>query len=186
MRPNHTTIVESHHTRRMDGLGLWLAWAVLVPGCAETINPFQDDLPDTRQVTTASKDRVLEAHIMAAEAHRNWPDRTARAQNQGVSHWPLWWSDALEDSGSDDGRFAWTGLDYAAFLYCPTRQIVNTAGLPLSLIAAPPGSVMCSDGLISQQRCGAADHDTTPCTGVPIPPDIIEAYDRSQTPSAAP
>ena len=34
--------------------------AALIPGCAELINPFQDDLPATGQVTTASKNVILE------------------------------------------------------------------------------------------------------------------------------
>ncbi len=96
----------------------------------------------------------------------------------GVTHWPLWWEDFVEDSGSDDGQFAWTWCDFVCILYGPGRQIVNTAGLPLSMVVDPPGALRCSDGLVSRQMFGMSNHDAVACSGVAIPPDIIEAYEQ--------
>ena len=93
---------------------------------------------------------LIEAKVEGKEIFA-LPTPEEPAQDPGVTHWPLWWEDFVEDSGSDDGQFAWTWRDYAAFGYCPARQIVNTAALPVSWVVDPPGAVRCSDGVISKQ-----------------------------------
>lgn len=156
--------------------------SLLLPGmcgCGELINPFRDDLPGSALITTASARRVREAALDSGVRLRGWDASLLQAQNPGVTHWPLWWEDFVEDSGSDDGQFAWTWRDYAAFGYCPARQIVNTVALPVSWIVDPPGAVRCSDGVISKQILGMSNHDAVACSGVAIPPDIIEAYEQS-------
>lgn len=156
-----------------------LLLSLLLPvlgGCAELINPFRDDLPGGDLITTASARRVREAGLDAGVRLRGWDASVVQAQDPGVTHWPLWWEDFVEDSGSDDGQFAWTWRDYAAFGYCPARQIVNTVALPVSWVVDPPGAIRCSDGVMGKQALRMSNHDAVACSGVAIPPDIIEAY----------
>ncbi len=163
---------------RRDGfpvlMGLLLASA---GGCGELINPFRDDLPDATIITTASASRIQEAGLAAAARQRGWEPQMVTTQDAGVTHWPLWWEDVVEDSGSDDGQFAWTICDFVCILYSPGRQIVNTAVLPVSMLIDPPGAVRCSDGSVSGRMYGARSHDAVACSGAAIPPDIIEAYE---------
>ena len=164
---------------RLNGLGVSMGLLLAVAGgCGELINPFRDDLPAATIITTASALRIQEAGLAAAARQRGWEAQVVATQDLGVTHWPLWWEDFAEDSGSDDGQFAWTWCDFAYILYGPGRQIVNTAGLPLSMVVDLPGALRCSDGAISRQRFGMSNHDPVACSGVAIPPDIIEAYEQ--------
>lgn len=163
-------------------LGLLVISAMLLPaGCADPINPFRDDLPTAASITTTSARLVRQQQAESDIRHRGWAETIVQSQDQGVSHWPLWWSDTLEDRGSDDGQFAWTYLDYLCIVYAPARQTVNAAALPVSVILDPPGAVRCSDGRISPQTFGLVSHDPIFCSGVAIPPDIIEAYESPLT-----
>lgn len=164
---------------RLDGLGVSMGLLLAAAGgCGELINPFRDDLPAAAIITTASASRIQEAGLAPASRHRGWEAQVVAAQDLGVTHWPLWWEDVVEDSGSDDGQFAWTWRDFVYILYGPGRQIVNTVGLPLSMLVDPPGALRCSDGLISRQMFGMRNHDAVACSGAAIPPDIIEAYEQ--------
>ncbi len=144
-------------------------------GCGRLINPFRDDLPDATIITTASAARVQEMNVAGELRQRGWDTSLVRSQDPSVSHWPLWWQDFVEDSGSNDGQFAWTWRDYAYILYGPGRQAVNTAGLPVSMVIDPPGTFLCSDGVISRQAFGRANHDPVACGGVVVLPDLVEA-----------
>jgi hypothetical protein len=155
-----------------------LALSLLLPagsGCGRVINPYRDDLPSASIITTASAARVQETEVAGELRQRGWDTTMVRSQDQGVSHWPLWWQDYVEDSGSNDGRFAWTWCDYAYIVYGPARQAVNTAGLPVSMVIEPPGTFLCSDGVISRQAFGWENHDPVACSGVAVSPDLIEA-----------
>ena len=91
-----------------------LALALLLPAtgaCGRLINPFRDDLPDATIVTTASAARVQEMNVAGELRERGWDASLVRSQDPSVAHWPLWWQDFVEDSGSDDGQFAWTWRD---------------------------------------------------------------------------
>ncbi len=156
------------------GMGLFA-----VGGCSELINPYRDDLPATTMISTASARRVREAGPAGEVRQRGWSASLVQLQDPGVSHWPLWWEDFVEDSGSDDGQFAWTWCDYLCVVYGPARQVVNTVAFPVSMVVDPPGSIRCSDGVISMQTFGLSDHDSVACGGVAIPPDLIEAYEQS-------
>ncbi len=154
------------------------ALALLLPatgGCGRLINPFRDDLPDATIITTASAARVQEMNVAGELRQRGWDTSLLRSQDPSVSHWPLWWQDFVEDSGSNDGQFAWTWCDYAYILYGPGRQIVNSAGLPVSMVIEPPGTFLCSDGVISRQAFGRANHDPVACGGLAVLPDLVEA-----------
>ncbi|MCG3137321.1 MAG: hypothetical protein HJJLKODD_01165 [Phycisphaerae bacterium] len=150
---------------------------VSAAGCAMTPNPFRDDLPPTASVTTASADRIRAQNSgPGAQAHRDWSEGVISPQDQGTAHWPIWWEDFMEDSGSNDGRFAWTWVDYVAVAYCPSRQALNTAGLPVSVIVDPIWASKCSDGRISHQTFGFRNHDSLACSGDSVLPDVVEAY----------
>ncbi len=146
----------------------------LLAGCHQVVNPFEDDLPYTSEVTTASVEGVRSAPSQPSLGPRDFAPVAMDAQSGTVAHWPLWWEDPFEDKGSDDGQFALTWEDYFCVLYGPGRNLVNTMFFPLSPVLTPPWTVMCSDGKLSEQALGY-DHDATPCPGGIVPPiDILE------------
>ena len=152
---------------------LALLLLIVAPACSEIVNPFRDDLPASSAVTTPSADRVRDADMPPDVRQRDW-DRTLTAtQDQGVSHWPLWFEDSLEDSGSEDGQFAWSWLDYGAVAYGPARQFLNLVAVPVSAIVDPPWALKCSDGVISPQTFGFRNHDAVACSGAAMLPDLI-------------
>ncbi|MFQ5489188.1 MAG: hypothetical protein ACE5GE_00590 [Phycisphaerae bacterium] len=146
------------------------------------VNPFQDDLPYTSEVTTASVEGARLAPTLPSLQARHFEPMTLEAQSGTVAHWPLWWEDPFEDKGSDDGQFAFTWEDYFCYLYCPGRNLVNTMFFPLSPLLTPPWTTVCSDGKLSRQGLGY-DHDATPCpAGIAPPIDILEIgtiYDQN-------
>lgn len=154
---------------------LLAALAVTVwTGCHQVVNPFQDDLPYTSEVTTASVEGARSAPSAASLEPRDFTLVTIEAQSGTVAHWPLWFEDPFEDKGSEDGQFALTWEDYFGYFYGSGRFLVNTMFFPLSPLLTPPWTQMCSDGKLSQQALGY-DHDATRCPGGIVPPiDILE------------
>lgn len=172
-------------TLTMPALGALTVIAVLA-GCQHVENPFVDDLPRVEEVTTASVARAQAAPRMEPRPNRDFAAVSVEPEIAAVSHWPLGWEDPFEDKGSQDGRFAWTAEDYFAIGYGPGRFIVNTIGFPATVVATPPGTLMCSDGKLSRQALGY-DHDATPSPmGVPPPIDLLEvgAIDVTSQPAA--
>jgi len=132
--------------------------SVIACACQHTLKPFQDELPPTEAISTASADGVRASGKTAEVRQRSWKASQARYAHGGVTHWPLWWEDPFEDQGSQDGVFAWTWEDYLAWPYSFGRFLLNTMAWPVSAVVTPPGTVMISDGRLSRQalRC---DHD---------------------------
>lgn len=152
-------------TSLVPTLLLTAAW--LLPGCAQLrdINPWVDAAMPSGTVETASTQRLAE--VWGDEPvdlnSRGWNPEQYQAEDGRVTHLPLWWEDPFEDSGSEDGRFAWTAEDYLAMVYSPLRFGVNTIGWPISAVVEPPWTVRCSDGQVSPQLFGLSSHDASPC-----------------------
>lgn len=144
-------------------------------GCHEYINPWEDDTIGPDRVTTASVEGVR-AHVGEPRTVQRDDEQVAiSAQDGTVSHFPLWWEDPLEDHGSDDGKFAWTGEDYLAMPYCLGRMIVNTIAMPVSAVVQAPVPLMGSDGIDSRQILGDYfDAAWYPGGASVTPPDILE------------
>ena len=100
-----TYIVRSSSVLRTTLLALALL-LLATGGCGRLINPFRDDLPDATIITTASAARVQEMNVGGELRQRGWDTLLVRSQDPSVAHWPLWWQDFVEDSGSNDGQFS--------------------------------------------------------------------------------
>jgi hypothetical protein len=147
----------------------------LLAGCNEYINPWQDETVGPEMVTTASAEGAR-AHPSAEDLHsRGYAPTVVMPQDGTVTHFPLWWQDPLEDRGSDDGRFAWTWVDYFGMPYCLARFDLNTLAFPISVVLEPPVPLMESDGVTSTHTLGG-DYDARwmPAGGTSTPPDILE------------
>ena len=143
-------------------------------GCTELILPWADDLPRTRDVTTASVEGVRAANVAPAERTRQMDRAPVCVEDGTVVHWPLWWEDPFVDKGSEDGQFAWTREDYLAMPYGLGRFLLNTMAWPVSAAVTPAHTVMGSDGVLSRQALGY-DHDAERRPGGVAPPcDILE------------
>jgi len=149
-------------------ISLCISTFPLVAGCSQLINPFNDDLPETGSITTASSSRVLDANLPGEEPRqRGWEPLEVQMQNPCVTHWPLWFSDSFEDRGSDDGKFSWTWEDYVGIAHGPGRLALNFVACPASMLVDCPCSVHCSDGVVSPQTFGFSNHDASPAAGCP-------------------
>ncbi|GJM25629.1 MAG: hypothetical protein DHS20C16_20440 [Phycisphaerae bacterium] len=148
---------------------------IAVCGCSEYVNPWTDEMISHEYVTTASVEGVRMASAPTEPVSRSFQQTLVSPQDGTVGHFPLGWEDPFEDRGSDDGQFAWTAEDYFAMPYGYGRFIVNTIGIPASVIVQAPVPLMGSDGITSRQFLGL-DHDAEwlPAGRSSTPPDILE------------
>ena len=149
------------HVRLCVGpLSIGLFLCLLAGACNSPpgINPWRDDSIGPTAWTTPSEQGVLAAGHQPAIRHRDVPPAYAPLASSGVPHYPLWWEDPFEDKGDEDGKFAWTLMDYFALPYSYGRSHLNTLALPLSAIVTPPFTPMVSDGLVGP----GPNHDATP------------------------
>lgn len=146
-------------------------------GCRELVDPWTDATISPDMVTTASVEGVRTAAAEPGddEIRSDFAARPIAPQDGTVSHWPLWWQDHFEETGSADGQFAMTWEDYFCMPYGLSRFIVNTIAIPISASFYPPVPLRSSDGIVSRGPLGA-EHDPAwlPAGGSPIPPDVIE------------
>jgi hypothetical protein len=128
---------------------------VFTAGCSLLVNPFTDELAGQGPVTTPSADVVRAAPVETAITQRPYAEVQVNAHDGTVTHGPLYFEDPFEDTGSEDGRFAWTGTDYLhAWLLGPGRFAVNAVAFPISAVVDPPWVVMASDGQPSRSVAG--------------------------------
>jgi hypothetical protein len=139
------------------GLGL----AVLC-GCSQLVNPFQDEYAQRPPVTTPSVEAVLAADVSPSVQEVNGVEKHRCAVDGSVAHVPLYFEDPTEESGSEDGQFAWTGEDYLWIAYWRARFMVNLFAMPVSAVVNPPWQTMVSDG--QRSGCGRGrEFDAEPC-----------------------
>lgn len=126
------------------GLGL-----SLFTGCSQLVNPFCDEYAHRPPVTTPSVDAVMAADVPASIQDRHGVPKFRSAVDGSVMHGPLYFEDPSEESGSEDGHFAWTGEDYVWIAAWRARFLVNLVAWPVSAMVTPPGTTMVSDGRLS-------------------------------------
>jgi len=126
------------------------------------INPWRDDSIGPAAWTTPSEQGILAAGHEPALRHRDVPPLSAPLVAGDVPHYPLWWEDPFEDKGDEDGKFAWTWMDYFAFGYSYARSHLNTIAFPVSAIVTPPFTPMVSDGLVGPGPSHDATRGTSP------------------------
>jgi hypothetical protein len=148
---------------------------VLVAGCHQYVNPWVDEYPGPEAVTTASVTSIRELGATPALRQRSHEPMAISPQDGTVPHFPLWFEDAFESEGSNDGQFALTWEDYLAMPWSYGRMHLNTIALPISAIAQPPVPYMGSDGVLSPRAFGE-EHDAEwlGARGTALPPDIVE------------
>ena len=148
-----------------------LSLTILLGGCAEMINPFDDEMPGPDLVTTASATEARQAPAPGPQPQRDFDRSVALAQDGVVAHYPLWMQDEYEEYPGTDDRFAWTWEDYFAMPYGLSRMIVNTIGMPVSAVLYPPVPLRGSDGVIGD---GPHDPQWLVAGSSPVPPDLLE------------
>jgi hypothetical protein len=151
---------------------------VPVGGCHKYPDVFLDDLPDSSMVTTASAELTRQSPAEPVTRQRDHEVWVVDPQDGTVAHASLWLEDPYEMVGSEDGRFAVTQEDFLYFPYGICRFIINVAALPVSIVIAPPSTVLCSDGMPRRSpRTGKpAPYDAERCAGTTIPPDVHETW----------
>ncbi len=153
----NTASVSRRATRR--GVEVLLCLSVLVGGggCQTISNPYHDELADRQAVTTASVEGARAAMIVErAVAPPRGSVKVVASKDGTVTHGPLYFEDASEESGSEDGRFAWTNEDFVQIVTWRARFLVNVLLLPVSAVMTPPSQTMASDGQPSREVFGMA------------------------------
>ncbi len=141
----------------LRGMGL-----ALLSGCSQMVNPFRDEYAHCPLVTTPSVEAVLAADVPPSIQDRQGIEKLRCAQYGSVTHGPLYFEDPSEESGSEDGHFAWTGEDYVWIASWRARFMANLIAWPVSAVVNPPWQTMVSDG--RRSCCGRGrDFDAEPC-----------------------
>jgi hypothetical protein len=125
---------------------------ILVSGCSLMVDPFKDEYANRPPVTTPSVDSALAANVPASEQERIGEEKVRYAADGGVVHLPLYFEEPFEESGSENGTFAWTGEDYVWIAYSRLRFMANLFAFPVSAVVYPPWQETVSDGRLS--HCG--------------------------------
>lgn len=128
--------------------------ALGLTGCALVNNPFRDDLAHEPPPTTGSVEGVRMSGAAEQITTRGFEVSHRHPEDGAVLHWPTWFEDPYEENGSEDGKFAWTAVDYWQMVYWRGRFLVEAAIWPVSAIAEPPWAVMASDGHLHKRSCG--------------------------------
>jgi hypothetical protein len=167
--------MRSNFLQRCSRLAVAPLGLVLLVGCHEYVNPWEDDTVDPAAVSTASVAEARAHPHRSPVRQRSFAATPIQAQDGSVRHFPLWFEDPQEDRGSDDGRFAMRGEDYLGMPYGLARFITNGIAFPISAAVQPPTPAMVSDGVTSRQALGY-DHDPAwrPDGVSSTPPDILE------------
>jgi len=135
----------------MHGVAAMIA---LIPGCHLAVHPFTDEFAGRPAVTTASVEGVRAAAKSDLVLTRTSPSREIAPEDGTVSHGPLYFEDPYEESGSEDGHFAWTAEDYWQWVYWRGRFLLNAVAFPVSAVVTPPWTVMVSDGNLNDRAWG--------------------------------
>lgn len=169
----------SPHVERLARIALFAAFPLLFCGCKLGQKPFTDELADQRSVTTPSVDAVRAASVQPSAFETHGEAKTLPMTDGSVTHGPLYFEDPYEDTGSNDGKFAWSGEDYLWMFYWRGRYLVNAVAFPVSAVVSPPWTVMVSDGSPSPRAFGeqhdAVRQEDPVATAEPVP----EATDGS-------
>lgn len=161
---------ENRSVTRWQG-GLASAASLLVfAGCHQLNNPWADSSASVdTEMTTASAEGYKGKTEFYVPLHRRGDTMQVCYENGTVTHFPLWFEDPFEDKGNDvtdpadrdapDNHFVVNWVDYLHGVYGPGRFFfVNGVLWPISAVVTPPGTLLESDGHISQGLAGY-DHD---------------------------
>jgi hypothetical protein len=145
-------------------VGLSLCACLLAGACNKppAVNPWRDDSISPMVWTTPSEQGIFEEGHQPVIRQRPVSCSQAPLVSGDVPHYPLWWEDPFEDKGDEDGKFAWTWMDYFAGAYSMARFDLNTLAVPLSAIVTPPCTPMVSDGLVAPGRQHDAERGVSP------------------------
>jgi hypothetical protein len=139
------------------GMGL-----AFLAGCSQMVNRFRDEYAHRPPVTTPSVEAVLAAEVPPSVQERHGDEKLRCAVDGSITHLPLYFEDPTEESGSENGHFAWTGEDYLWIAYWRVRFMANLIALPVSAVVNPPCQTMVSDG--RRSGCGRGrQFDAEPC-----------------------
>ena len=126
----------------------------LVCGCSMAGDPFRDEYVNSPPITTPSVEAVQAAQVAPSAQASHGVEKVRCAADGRVVHAPLYFEDPMEEGGSEDGQFAWTGEDYWWMVYWRGRFLANLIAFPVSAVVNPPWQEMVSDGYRSGEGRG--------------------------------
>jgi len=138
------------------------------------VDPFRDELAGKQAITTASVESVRSLHLIPTVRQRDYTPVELLAEPDEVTHLPLYFEDTFEDCGSDDGQFAWTGMDYWHLFYWRGRFLFDIVAFPVNAVVTPPWTVMESDGRLSRRVWGCdfdSKRSAEPAANEPVEAD---------------
>lgn len=143
-------------------LGFGAIALAFVSGCSRMVNPFRDEYANQPPVTTPSVEAIQAVQVAPDVQVRQGVEKYRSAEDGSIVHGPLYFEDPTEESGSEDGQFAWTGKDYLWIATWRGRFMLNLVALPVSAVVNPPWQSMVSDGRLSGSGRGRK-FDAEPC-----------------------
>jgi len=137
------------------GLGL----TAVLAGCDATAK--SDNFDPSVERTASSIAIMSKVSQPSPITPRTWYESAAETAAPGVTHFPYWYEDPFVVKGDGNDTYGWTGCDWLAMVYCPCRFVVNTVGLPVSMIKEPPGVLVCTDMDQEINACGTCNQPSS-------------------------
>jgi hypothetical protein len=120
-----------------------LSLTAMLAGCEATAK--SDHFDPCVERTASSEAIMTKVPQPSPITPRTWQETSAQYAAPVVTHFPYWYEDPVVVKGDGNDTYGWTGDDWLAMVYCPCRFVVNTVGMPISMIKDPPGKMMCTD-----------------------------------------
>ena len=151
--------------RRMHRLGF--IPVLVLTGCSSQYytSQIREDGPSTEVAWASPTATDLRNRFeQPVQVRRDFVPRTLATADGVTPHWPLYLEDPFvyKGTGRSDGdpdgiaaggrnKYHWGWVDVFALGYSPARMLLNTGGLPASLIVEHPFKEMESDGAVSKR-----------------------------------
>lgn len=149
--------------------GLRWVFAAVVPfaGCSSQYytSQIREDGPSTEVAWSSPTATDLRNRFeKPAQVRRDFVPRTLTTADGVTPHWPIYFEDPFVAKGSGRvdadpeglgpggrNKYRWGWVDLFALGYSPARLLINTAGLPVSMVLEHPFTEMESDGYVSRR-----------------------------------
>ena len=157
--------------KKLVSVLLGLSLTAILTGCEATAKC--DDFDPSVEKTPSSEAIMAKVPQPSPITHRTWADTSALYAAPVVTHFPYWYEDPFVVNGDGNDSYGWTGTDWLAMVYCPCRFVVNTVGIPASMIKEPPGVCVSTDLDQKLEPCQTCTQPTTQ-------PAVVSKVDLAQ------
>jgi hypothetical protein len=120
-----------------------LVGCMAMVGCEATA---KSDKCEPGWQTTTSYEKVMSTQGQPSPIKpRQWPATVAEYTAPTVTHFGSYYDDPFVTEGDGNDTYGWTCMDLLAVAYSPTRFVINTVAIPVSMVKEPPCVLQCTN-----------------------------------------